>query len=164
MHDRSRLVPNDRTKLNMSRLANKHCISTLQTDTHDRLFPDSDTMQTSTNKEYRDARRRSGEAHWSCRQGSRYDNSRKLAGRADAPRELFLTRRSFCAICRRYGWADPQLQRRDEYEDQAKYAWRPVVSMRISTGWSRGAVPRPAALPDRRRARAQKAGGLRTES
>ena len=70
MHDRSKLVPNDRTKLNMSHLANKHRISTLQTETHNTLFSDSDTMQTSTGKEYRVARKRSGEANWLCRQGT----------------------------------------------------------------------------------------------
>ena len=72
MHDRSRLIANDKTKLDMSNLANKHCISTLQTDTHvpDFFLTAIDTMQTSTKKEYRDARRRSGEAVWSCRQGT----------------------------------------------------------------------------------------------
>lgn len=90
----------------------------------------------------------------------RADKARQLAGRADAPRELFfLTRRSFCAICRRYGWARPQLRRAGEYEHKAKYAWRALVSMRISTGWSREAVARPAALPDRRRADGRKTGG-----
>ena len=75
MHDRSRLVPNDRTTLNLSHLANKHCISTLQTDT---LACDffltaircKCRHQQTKVKEYRDARRRSGEADWSCRQGT----------------------------------------------------------------------------------------------
>jgi len=78
----------------------------------------------------------------------RADKARQLAGRADAPREQILSRRWFCAFSRRYGWAKPQPQRRDEYEPKAKYAWRALVSMRISTAWSRGAVSRPAALPD----------------
>ena len=47
MPDRSRLVPNDRTKLNMSHLANKQCIYTTRTDTSCWFFSDSDTMKIS---------------------------------------------------------------------------------------------------------------------
>ena len=89
----------------------------------------------------------------------RADKARQLAGRADAPRELFFSRRSFCAISRRYSLAEPQLQRRDEYEHKANCAWRPLVSMHSSTGWSREAAGRPGALPNPRRDRAQKTGG-----
>ena len=89
----------------------------------------------------------------------RADKARQLAGRADAPRELLLSRRSFSAFSCRDGWAKPQSQRHDEYEHKANYAWRPVVSMRSSTRWSRQAVSRPAALPDRRRADGRKTGG-----
>ena len=64
---RSRPVPNDRTKINLSHLANTQCIYSTQTDTAYWFFSDSDTMQTSTEKEYRDGRRRCGEADWSCR-------------------------------------------------------------------------------------------------
>ena len=89
----------------------------------------------------------------------RTDKARQLAGCAGTPREHFLSRRWICAFLRQYGWADPQLQRRDANESKAIYAWRAPVSMHISTRWSREAVAGPAALPDRRHADGRKAGG-----
>ena len=98
-------------------------------------------------------------ASYRAKRIGRADQARQLPGSADPPRELFLTRRSFCAISRRDGFAHPQLQRTDESEHKTKYAWRPVVSMHISSGWSPQPVLRPAAMQNPRRARAQKAGG-----
>ena len=89
----------------------------------------------------------------------RADQPRQLAGSAEAPREQILSRRWFCAISRRYGLAEPQLQRRDEYEHKANCAWRQAVSMRSSMRKQRRAAGRPGALPNPRRDRAQKAGG-----
>ena len=88
----------------------------------------------------------------------RADQPRQLAGSADTPREQILSRRWFCAFSRRYGLAEPQLQRRDEYEHKAKCAWRALLSMRISTGWSREAAGRPVALPNPRRICGHKTG------
>ena len=88
----------------------------------------------------------------------RDDQPRQLAGSTDTPREQILSRRWFCAFSRRYGSAQPQLQRRDEYEHKAKCTWRPVVSMCISTGWSRQAVYGPAAMQNPRRADGRKTG------
>ena len=88
----------------------------------------------------------------------RADQPRQLAGSADTPREQILSRRWFCAFSRRYGLAEPQLQRRDEYEHKAKYAWRALLSMRISTGWSREAAGRPVAMQNPRRADGRKTG------
>ena len=94
----------------------------------------------------------------------RADQPRQLAGSAEAPREQILSRRWFGAISRRYSLAEPQPQRRDENADKAKCAWRQAVSMRSSMRKQRRAAGRPGALPNPKRARAQKAGGLRTES
>ena len=58
----------------------------------------------------------------------RADQPRQLAGSADAPREQILSGRWFCVICRRNGFAQPQLQRRDENAKKAKYAWRALLS------------------------------------
>ena len=89
----------------------------------------------------------------------RADKARQLAGRADAPRELFSSRRWFCTISRRDGWAEPQPQRHDEWTRTSKYAWRVVLSMHILNGWSRQPELRPAAMPDPRRSHAEKTGG-----
>ena len=86
------------------------------------------------------------------------DKARQLAGRADAPRELFSSRRSFCAICCQYGWAWFQLHLRDEYARASIYAWRPLLSMRIRSSSSPQLVLRPADMPNPRRSRAQKTG------
>ena len=50
-------------------------------------------------------------ASYRAKRIGRADQARQLPGSADPPRELFLTRRSFCAISRRDGFAHPQLQR-----------------------------------------------------
>ena len=89
----------------------------------------------------------------------RADQARQLPGSADPPRALFLRRRSFCAISRRYSLADPQLQRRYEHEPKANCAWRLVVSMHSLMRKQRRVAGRPGALPNPRRERAQKAGG-----
>jgi hypothetical protein len=89
----------------------------------------------------------------------RADQARQLPGSADPPRALFLRRRSFCAISRRYSLADPQLQRRYEHEPKASCAWRLVVSMHSLMRKQRRVAGRPGALPNPRRERAQKAGG-----
>ena len=97
---------------------------------------------------------------------TRHGNSRQLAGRADAPRELFSSRRSFCAICCQYGWAPWawfQLHLRDEYARASIYAWRPLLSMRIRSSSSPQLVLRPAAMPNPRRSRAQKTGAPTSE-
>ena len=89
----------------------------------------------------------------------RADQPRQLAGSADTPREQILSRRWFGAFSRRYSLAEPQLQRRDDYEDKANCAWRQAVSMHSSMRKQRRAAGRPGALPNPRRDRAQKAGG-----
>ena len=86
----------------------------------------------------------------------RADKARQLAGRADAPRELFSSRRSFCAMCCQYGWAWFQLHLRDEYARASIHAWRPLLSMRIRSSSSPQLVLRPVAMPNPRRSRAQK--------
>ena len=88
----------------------------------------------------------------------RADKARQLAGRADAPRELFSSRRWFCTISRRYGFAEPQLRRADECARASKYAWRPLLSMHISSRSSRQPVLRPAAMQNPRRSHAEKTG------
>ena len=91
---------------------------------------------------------------------SRFSYSGAVRPTADAPRDSFLTRsRSFCAICRRYDFAHPQLQRADECARPLIYAWRPLLSMHISSRSSRQPVLRPAAMQNPRRSRAEKTGG-----
>ena len=68
----------------------------------------------------------------------RADQPRQLAGSADTPREQILSRRWFCAFSRRYGLAEPQLQRRDEYEHKAKCAWSPCAFRRAGHEKQRG--------------------------
>ena len=65
----------------------------------------------------------------------RADKVQQLAGRTDAPREHFLSRRSFCAILSpiRFG-RSTAFPRAIEQMRRAKCAWRPLVSMHISLG------------------------------
>ena len=66
----------------------------------------------------------------------RADQPRQLAGSADAPREQTLTRRWICAISRREGFAQPQLQRANRIARASKYAWRLLLSMHRLSGLS----------------------------
>ena len=88
----------------------------------------------------------------------RADKARQLAGRADAPRELFSSRRWFCTISRRYGLAEPQPQRHNEWTRTSIYAWRVVLSMHILNGSSSQPVARPVALQNPRRSGVRKTG------
>ena len=92
----------------------------------------------------------------------RADKARQLAGRADAPRELFSPRRWFCTISRRDGLAEPQPQRHNEWTRTSIYAWpwRVLSSalMHILNGSSSQPVARPVALPNPRRSGVRKTG------
>jgi len=59
----------------------------------------------------------------------RADQSQQLAGPADAPRELFLSRRSISTFSRRYGLAEPQLLPVGFGTCRANVAWRSAVSI-----------------------------------
>ena len=88
----------------------------------------------------------------------RADQPQQLAGRAGSLRELLLSRRSFSAFSCRYGLAEPQPQRHNEWTRTSKCAWRVVLSMHISNGSSPQPVARPVALPNPRRSGVRKTG------
>ena len=89
----------------------------------------------------------------------RADQPQQLAGPADAPRELFLSRRSISTFSRRYGLAEPQLLPVGFGTCRANVAWRSAVSMPQTKRKQRRAARRPRALPNPRREGAQKTGG-----
>ena len=82
----------------------------------------------------------------------------QLAGRAGSLRALLLSRRSFSTFSCRYGLAEPQPQRHNEWTRTSKCAWRVVLSMHISNGSSPQPVARPVALPNPRRSGVRKTG------
>ena len=88
----------------------------------------------------------------------RADQPQQLAGRAGSLRELLLSRRSFSAFSCRYGLAEPQPQRHDEWTRTSINAWRVVLSMRLLNGSSSQPVARPVALPNPRRSGVRKTG------
>ena len=113
--------------------------------------------QHTTKKEYRDARRRSGEAVWSCRQGTATRGPCRCPARTFLLTSLVL--RNLLPIRLVMVPASPSRRICTRFDIASIYAWRPLLSMRIRSSSSPQLVLRPAAMPNPRRSRAQKTGG-----